>query len=321
GYLGCDFEIDRKNNLYKFSKIYTGRNWDDNFIAPLAQTGIEVKEGDYLLAINGRELVYPMNVHELLENTAGHQITIKVGKSAKDEDAKVYTIEPLRNDTNLRYADWVETNRKKVLEASGGKIGYLHVPDTNVWGLMEFAKYFYPQAGMDGIVVDVRYNSGGWIPTFFINKLGQKLQHTMKRRDRMPLEIPTTAVKGHLACIINGYAGSGGDAFPYYFKQAGLGPLVGMKTWGGLVGYDRNIPLMDGGFISMPSIGFINMKGEYDVERIGVAPDIEVDNIPDQVVEGRDPQLEAAVEYIMEQIKKDPPAKKYPSTPADPDRS
>ncbi|MCK4538288.1 MAG: PD40 domain-containing protein [Candidatus Krumholzibacteria bacterium] len=321
GYLGCDFEIDKKSKLYRFSKIYTGRNWDGRFQAPLTQAGIDVAEGDYLLEINGRELVYPTNVHELLENTAGHQIVIKVGKDASDEDAKEYTIEPLRNDTNLRYADWIESNRQKVLKASGGKIGYLHVPDTAVNGLMEFGKYFYPQAGMDGIVVDVRYNSGGWIPNFFINKLGQKMTNTFKRRDRKPLEIPPTAVKGHLACIINGYAGSGGDAFPYYFKQAGLGPLVGMKTWGGLVGYDRSIPLLDGGRISMPSIGFINMDGEWDVERIGVAPDIEVDNRPDLVIDGHDPQLEKAVEYLMEQIKKDPPSKKYPSTPKDPDRS
>ncbi len=319
GYLGCDFQVDQKSGRYLMSKIYTGRNWDGQFTAPLAQPGIAVKEGEYLLAINGRELVYPTNPEELLENKAGHQVVIRVGADPSGKDARDYTVEAIGDDTNLRYADWVETNRKKVFEASGGRIGYLHVPDTNVWGLLEFGKYFYPQSNMDGIIVDARYNSGGWIPNFFIEKLGTKLTSTFKRRDYKPLKIPATAVTGHLACLINGYAGSGGDAFPYYFKQAGLGPLIGVKTWGGLVGYDRGIPLMDGGFISMPSIGFINLEGEYDVENVGVAPDIEVDNRPDLVVEGRDPQLEKAIDYLMEQIKKDPP--KMPGIPKDPDRS
>lgn len=319
GYLGADFKVDDNSGRYILSKIYTGRNWDNQFTAPLAQPGIDVKEGEYLLSINGHELKYPTNPHELLENTAGHQIVITVGTDPSGEDSREYTIEPIGNDTNLRYADWVESNRKKVHEATGGRVGYLHVPDTNVWGLMEFAKYFYPQADMDGIIVDVRYNSGGWIPTFFIDKLGTKLTSIFKRRYTKPFKVPPTAVNGHLACIINGYAGSGGDAFPYYFKQAGLGPLIGMKTWGGLVGYDRGIPLMDGGFISMPSIGFINLEGEYDVERVGVAPDIEVDNRPDLVVDGHDPQLEKAIEYLMNEIKKDPPV--MPSIPKDPDKS
>jgi tricorn protease len=171
---------------------------------------------------------------------------------------------------------------------------------------------------MEGIIVDGRYNSGGWLPNFFVDQLGTKMTNLFKRRDKMPMKVPPTAVTGHLAYIINGYAGSGGDAFPYYFKQAGLGPLIGTKTWGGLVGYDRGIPLMDGGFISMPSIGFINMKGEYDIERVGVAPDIEVDNRPDLVVSGHDPQLEKAIEYLMEKIKEDPP--KLPKVPKDPDK-
>ncbi|MCU0638976.1 MAG: PDZ domain-containing protein [Candidatus Krumholzibacteria bacterium] len=319
GYLGCDFELDQKSGRYRFSKIYTGRNWDGQFAAPLTQPGIDVKEGEFLIAVDGRDLAWPATPEELLENTAGRQVVISVCGDPSGKDARDCTVETIGDDTNLRYADWVETNRKKVFEASGGRIGYLHVPNTNVWGLMEFAKYFYPQSNMDGIIVDVRYNSGGWLPNFFIEKLGAKLTNTFKRRDYKPLKVPPTAVTGHLACIINGYAGSGGDAFPYYFKQAGLGPLIGTKTWGGLVGYDRGIPLMDGGFISMPSIGFINLEGEYDVERVGVAPDIEIDNRPDLVVEGGDPQLEKALEYLMEQIKKDPP--KLPGVPKDPDKS
>ncbi len=318
GYLGCDFSIDKDSGRYKFSRIYPGRNWDSNFISPLALPGIDVNEGDYLLSINGHELVYPENPHSLLENTAGHQILIKVSADPSGSDAREITVEPSTNDTNVRYAAWVEDNRQKILKASGGKLGYLHVPDTAVRGLMEFGKYFYPQTDMEGIIVDVRYNSGGWLPNFFIDKLGTKLTNLFARRNYKAGKTPGIAVKGHLACLINGYAGSGGDAFPYYFRQAGLGPLIGMTTWGGLVGYDRNIALMDGGIITMPSIGFVNLEGEYDVERIGVKPDIRVDNRPDLVVEGRDPQLEKAIEYLMEQIEKNPPA--LPVVERDPDK-
>ena len=319
GYLGCDFDVDSGSGRYRISKIYEGRNWDKNFISPLALPGVAVKEGEYLISINGHELIHPDNPHALLENLAGHQVKIKVSADPSGKDAREVTVEPAANDTNVRYADWVENNRQKVLKASGGKIGYIHVPNTTVQGLMEFGKYFYPQTDMEGIVVDVRYNSGGWIPNFFIDKLGTKLTNLFKRRHYKSGKTPGIAVKGHLACVINGYAGSGGDAFPYYFKQAGLGPLIGMTTWGGLVGYNRNIPLMDGGNLTTPSIGFINLEGEYDVERVGVKPDIKVDNRPDLVVDGRDPQLEKAIEYLMEKIKNDPP--KFPKVGKDPDKS
>ncbi len=319
GYLGCDFKVDSKSGRYQIAKIYDGRNWDSNFISPLSLPGIGVKEGDYLLSVNGHDLAYPENPHALLENTAGHQIKISVSDDPSGKDPREIIIEPGTNDTNARYAEWVESNRKKVLEASGGKIGYIHVPNTAVQGLMEFGKYFYPQTDMEGIIVDVRYNSGGWLPNFFIDKLGTKLTNLFKRRHYKPGKTPGTAVKGHLACLINGYAGSGGDAFPYYFKQAGLGPLIGMTTWGGLVGYNRNIPLVDGGTLTTPSIGFVNLEGKYDVERIGVKPDIKVDNRPDLVVDGHDPQLEKAVEYLMEKIKNDPP--RLPKVEKDPDRS
>ena len=319
GQLGCDFEVDKASGLYKIKKIYKGRNWDPMFQAPLAQPGILVGEGDYLLEIDGVELRYPDNPYMLLETFAGRQTVIKVAPDPEGADAKEYTVTPTRSEINLRYADWVEGNRQKVLDASNGKIGYIHVPNTNVWGLMEFAKYFYSQTNMDGIIVDVRYNSGGWMPSLFVDRLAKKITSMWGRRYGRAVQFPMNAPKGHLACVINAYAGSGGDAFPYLFRHAGLGPLIGKRTWGGLVGMNRNVPLMDGGYCTIPSVGFFDVDGEWAVENVGVPPDIEVDNRPDLVVEGRDPQLEKAIEYLMKKIKEDPP--KLPKKPKAPDKS
>ena len=320
GLLGCDFEPDTKSDRYRITKIYNGRNWEPLFIAPLVQPGIGVKEGDYLIAINGIELKYPENPFALLENTAGHQTVIKVSEKANGDDAREYTVEPTGNDINLRYDDWVESNRLKVLEVSGGKIGYVHVPSTAVTGLYEFGRQFYPQADMDGIIVDVRYNSGGWMPSLFVDRLGRKLISYWGRRYGIIARFPSTAPVGHLACIINERAGSGGDAFPYFFRQAGLGPLIGKRTWGGLVGMNRNIPMVDGGMVTVPTVGFMNLEGEYDVEGYGVAPDIEVENEPDQAAKGVDQQLDAAIDYLMKKIQEDPPVK-LPKKPKDPDKS
>jgi tricorn protease len=319
GMLGCDFEIDSKNGLYKISKIYRGRNWDQSFRAPLAQPGIMVNEGDYLLEINGVELKHPGSPYALLENLVDKQVVIKVGPDAEGEEAKEYTVVPVGSEINLRYADWVESNRQKVLEATDGRVGYVHVPNTAVGGLFEFGKHFYAQTTLDGIIIDVRYNSGGWMPSLFIDRLARKITSMWAERYGRITQFPVRAPKGHLACVTNAYAGSGGDAFPYMFRQAGLGPLIGMRTWGGLVGMNRNIPLQDGGYCTVPTIGFMDLDGEYAVENIGVPPDIEVDNRPDLVVSGHDPQLERAIEYLMQKIKEDPP--KLPGRPKDPDKS
>jgi tricorn protease len=320
GKLGCDFEIDKKSGRYRFSKIYKGRNWEPLFKAPLNQPGIDISEGDYLLAINGVDLKYPTNPFELLENTVGHQTVLKVSKDKSDEEAKDIVVVPVGNDINLRYEDWVEGNRQKCLAASDGKIGYVHVPSTAITGLYEFGRQYFPQADMDGIVIDVRYNSGGWMPSLFVDRLSKELKSLWGSRYGMVRRFPMTAPVGHLACVINEYAGSGGDAFPYMFRQAGLGPLIGKRTWGGLVGMNRNIPMVDGGYVTVPTIGFMDTDAEYDVEGFGVAPDIEVENMPDEVVSGKDPQLEKAIEYIMNKIAEDPP-KKIWKKPVDPDKS
>ena len=319
GKLGCDFEIG-KNGRYQISKIYKGRNWEPLFKAPLNQPGIDISEGDYLIAINGQDLKYPVNPFDLLANTTGHQTVLKVSKEADGKDSKEYTVVPVGGDINLRYEDWVEGNRQMCLEASDGKIGYVHVPSTAITGLYEFGRQFYPQANMDGVVIDVRYNSGGWMPSLFVDRLGRELKSLWGSRYGIVRRFPMSGPTGHLACVINEYAGSGGDAFPYMFRQAGLGPLVGKRTWGGLVGMNRNTPLVDGGFLTVPTVGFMDPSGEYEVEGFGVAPDIEVENMPDEVVSGKDPQLEKAIEYLNGKIAEDPPKQMW-KKPSDPDKS
>jgi tricorn protease len=319
GLLGCDFEADRSSGRYRIAKIYEGRNWDAQFKGPLSQPGINVKAGDYILAINGVDLKYPDDPLALLENRAGKQTLIKVAKGADGKDARDVTVEPLASDLNIRYADWVESNRLKVLDASGGRIGYVHVPNTATQGLMEFAKLFYGQTNLDGIIIDERWNSGGWMPSLFVDRLARRpSSYWALRHFKQLRSFPPTAPKGYLAMLINEWAGSGGDAFPYLFRQAGLGPLIGKRTWGGLVGMNRDIPLMDGGRVTMPGIGFTDLEGNYAVENVGISPDIEVENSPDLTAKGRDPQLEKAVEVLMEKIKANPP--KTPPIPKEPDK-
>ena len=316
GMLGCDYELNRAAGRYKISKIFTGRNWDKRCKAPLAQPGIGVKEGDYLIAVNGVELKYPASPYALFEDTSDRQVVIKVAKDPSGKDAKEYTVEPVASEYWLRYNDWVESNRKKVSDATGGKVGYIHVPDTSINGFNEFIRAFYPQVNKEGLVIDARYNSGGNIPNPMIERLSRQVLNLWGRREGKSWVTPSTAPRGRMVCLINGYAGSGGDAFPYYFREEGCGPLIGTTTWGGLVGFSRGIQLMDGGFISMPDFGFYNLKGEWDVERTGVKPDIEIDNLPEEAAKGRDQQLEKAIEVVLQEIKdhpvKLPERPKYP---------
>ncbi|MDZ7860397.1 MAG: PDZ domain-containing protein [Candidatus Krumholzibacteriota bacterium] len=319
GLLGVDYKIDHKSGRYRFEKIYPGRNWDEDYKAPLNQPGVDIEEGDYLLAVNGRELEYPDNPHRMLENLAGKQVVLKIADNPDGKDSEEYTVVPSSSDIALRYANWVKSNREKTLEASDGDIGYLHVPNTSTGGLQEFARGFYSQTNKKGLVIDVRYNSGGWIPTVFIERLGRKITSMWAQRYGKPGKFPGTAPEGHMACLINQYAGSGGDAFPYFFRQAGLGPLIGKRTWGGLVGMNRHVPLIDGGMVTVPTIGFYEMSGDWGIENVGVKPDIEVENRPDLVVDGRDPQLERAIEYLKEKIEEDKP--ELPEKPGAPDKS
>jgi len=306
GVLGCDFGLDENSGHYRFSLVLTDRDWNRDVATPLRGPGINVEAGEYLLAVNGKALETPANPYSLFINTVGKQVVLKVGPNPDGSDSREITVVPIRSEAPLRYEAWVQGNRRKVDELSDGKIGYLHLPNTAIAGQQGFAKGYYPQLRKDGLIIDERYNGGGFIPDFIMNVLRQQLVNMWQPRHGMAGRTPGTAFLGHMAMISNGYAGSGGDALPYYFKAYELGPVIGTRTWGGLVGVARRIPLMDGGVVTFPEFGLYNLDGDFEVENYGVDPTIPVENLPPQVIDGRDPQLEKTVEVLLEAIAAEP---------------
>ncbi len=315
GLLGADLRAD-PSGYYRFERVFAEKDWSSNQRTPLHEPGIEVNPGEFLIAVDGREVRTDANPFSFFINKAGKQVEILVNDQPGREGARKLTVVPIRNDNGLRYVAWVEENRRKVAKASGGRVAYVHVPNTSLQGLNEFIKGFYPQAQKQAIIVDERFNSGGFIPWMFVEILRRRTLSLWSRRHAEPFRSPAMAIDGPKVMIVNHYAGSGGDAFPYYFKELKLGTVVGTRTWGGLVGISRNIPLMDGGRVTMPDFGMYNLKGQWAVENYGVDPDVEVDDRPDLVIAGHDPSLEKALEIVLEQLKKNPPVlpkpPKYP---------
>lgn len=306
GLLGCTFTEDAASGRYRFGRVYGERDWNRDTPTPLRAPGLDVQADEFLLAVDGIELKAPLNPYSLFENKVGRQVVLKVGKSADGKGSREVTVEPIANDMDLRYEAWVQANRRRVDELSGGRIGYLHLPNTAVEGQVGFAKGYYPNLRKEGLIIDERFNGGGFIPDFVMDVLRRKLVNLWKPRYGQDWRTPGTAFAGHLAMVSNGYAGSGGDALPYYFKYYELGPVIGTRTWGGLVGISRGLGLMDGGGVTFPEFGLFNMEGEYDVEGHGVEPTIELDNLPEAEMAGRDPQLEKAVEVLLQKIKDEP---------------
>jgi len=310
GLLGADYELDAKTGLYRFKTIYRERDWNASTEAPLAEPGIDVREGDYLLAVNDVPVKAPRNLYAAFEGTAGKQTRIKVGASPGDASARTFIVKPIPNENALRYVAWVSANREKVAKATGGRVAYIHVPDTAISGMREFTRQYYPQVEKSGIIVDERWNGGGFIPDFFVERLARTTWARWSSRDGNGFKTPGSAIDGPKCILINEYAGSGGDAFPYYFRLKGLGPLIGKRTWGGLVGISHDLPLVDGGGITMPDFGMWDPKTQqWVVENHGVDPDIEVENPPDALVSGRDPQLERAIRYVTDELAAHPPVK------------
>jgi tricorn protease len=309
GLLGADYTLDAKSGCYQFKTIYRDRDWNSTVEAPLGMPGINVREGDLLLAVNDQPVRAPQNLYAAFVGTTGKGTRITVGSSASDPKKRTYTVKPIASEASLRYTAWVTSNREKVAKATGGKIAYIHVPNTAMAGVKEFTKQYYPQVDKDGIIVDERFNGGGFIPDFFIDRLRRTTLAYWSTRDGEDFRTPSNAIDGPKCILINQYAGSGGDAFPYYFHLAGLGPMIGKRTWGGLVGISHNLPLADGGVVTMPDFGMWDLKGNWTIENHGVDPDIEVENSPSDMVAGRDPQLERAIQYCMEQLKSHPPQK------------
>ena len=315
GVLGADYAID--HNRYKFAKIYNGQNWTPSLAAPLTLPGINIAEGDYLLAVNGRELHASDNLESFFDGTAGKQTVLRVARSAEGANARDVTVVPADSEHGLRNLDWINSNRRKVDAWSGGKIAYIYMPNTAGAGYSNFNRYFYAQLDKQGVILDERYNEGGFIADYVANTLGQKIMSGAIERDGKPVYDPEGAIFGPKAMIINQSAGSGGDAMPWYFRKAGLGTLVGTQTWGGLVGISGYPRLIDGGTVTAPRYAIYGLNGAWEVEGNGVAPDVEVQELPKDVAAGRDPQLERAVAIVLEQLKQHPvvlpPIPPYPN--------
>ena len=307
GLLGADYSIE--NGRYRFARIYSGENWNPDARAPLTQPGVNVVAGEYLLAVQGRELRATDNLYSYFEGTAGKQIVLKAGPDPTGKGARDVTVTPVANEYRLRHLAWIEGNRRKVDQLSGGRLAYVHLPDTAYGGYTNFNRYYFAQVGKQGAVMDERFNAGGYQPDYVIDYLKRPLLHYRAMRDGEDVTGPLGAIFGPKVMLINEYAGSGGDTQPWYFRKAGVGPLIGKRTWGGLVGGLGGWPLlMDGGVVSPPSVGFWDPDtNSWVAENTGIAPDIEVEMDPKAVREGHDPQLEKAVEVLLEALKKNPP--------------
>lgn len=304
GLLGADFSVE--NGRYRIKRIYTGENWNPDLRAPLSAPGIQVAEGDYLLEVNGRQLAPPANIYSLFEGTANRQTLIRVNKTPSLEGSRLLTVVPVASEDTLRTRAWIENNRRLVDKLSNGKLAYVWLPNTANPGYTYFTRYFYAQQDKEGAVIDERYNHGGMVADYIVNELDRKLMGYFALRDGTPSTSPIAGIYGPKVMIINESAGSGGDALPYMFRLRKVGPLIGTKTWGGLVGTLGIPPTIDGGGITAPSLAFYNLKGEWDVENIGVAPDIEVEYSAAEVNKGRDPQLERAVQEALRLLELNP---------------
>jgi tricorn protease len=314
GLLGADYKVE--NGRYRFSRVYNGENWNPQLKAPLTQPGVNVVAGEYLLAVNGRDLQGTDNVYSFFEETVGKSVVIKVGPDPSGTNSREVTVVPVPNEGGLRNLAWIEDNRRKVDQMTGGKVAYVYIPDTAFGGLTSFNRYFFAQVGKEGVIIDERFNGGGALATDIIEYLNRKLMSVVTPREGHDLVQPHGAIFGPKAMIINETAGSGGDAMPWYFHRTGAGKLIGKRTWGGLVGIPPAPDLMDGGVVTAPYLAVWNPNGEFDVENRGIAPDIEVELDPELVRQGHDPQLEKAVEVVMSELEKKPlPHLQHPPYP------
>jgi len=318
GLLGAELKIDEKSNRYIISKIYKGENWNEDRRSPLTEQGINIKEGDYLISLNGYNVTTADNPYKFLENTANKHIEIKVNNSPSNLGAKTYTIKTIKSELTLFYFDWVNQRREMVEKLSNGRIGYIHVPNTAYEGNYELHRGMYEFHNKEALIIDDRYNGGGFIPVNMVDMLNRKTQSYWHRNGLQPMKYHNIAHNGPKAMLINGYSSSGGDAFPHFFRQRELGKLIGTRTWGGLVGISGNASLVDGGYIAVPRFGIFE-DNEWIIEGIGVYPDIEVIDRPELTAKGIDPSIEKAVEVLLEELEKNPV--KDPVIPAAPDRS
>lgn len=315
GLLGADFSV--QNNRYRIDKIYTGESWNPELSAPLARPGMPVAAGDYLVGVDGQELTAEENLFTAFEGKTGRQVRLHINDRPSMEGARIIIVEPIRSERGLRSYDWVESNRRKVDELSGGKLAYVYVPNTSGNGFNSFNRYYFAQQHKKGAIIDERNNGGGSAADYMVDIMNRKLigYFNSKAGDKRPWTTPMAGIWGPKVMIINERAGSGGDLLPYMFRDQKIGPLVGTRTWGGLVGTWDTPPFIDGGRMVAPRGGFFDKNGEWAVEGEGIAPDIEVIQEPAELAEGKDPQLEKAVEEALRllktegiELKPEPPA-------------
>ena len=315
GLLGADYSIE--NGRWRFAKVYAGENWNPQSVAPLTQPGVNVQAGEYLLAVDGRPLTASDNIEQALEGTAGKSVVLRVGPKADGSGARDVTVVPLASEVMLRHLAWVDHNRLTVDKLSGGKLAYIYVPNTGNEGYTRFNRYFFAQQDKLGAVVDERFNRGGNIADYMVEYLRRDAPFNyVTARYGQDIPIPAGAIYGPKAMLINEYAGSGGDELPWLFRRFKVGPLIGKRTWGGLVGIGGYPALMDGGSVTAPRVALWAPEGDYAVENKGVAPDIEVDLEPAAWRAGHDSQLEKAVAVVMAELEKRPsPVAKRPAFP------
>ena len=314
GLLGADYTLE--NGRYRFARVYNGENWNPDLKAPLTQPGVNVVAGEYLLAVNGRDLRASDNVYSFFEGTAGKAVVLKVGPDPTGANSRDVTVVPVPSESRLRNLAWIEDNRRKVDQLSGGRVAYIYMPDTAFGGYTNFNRYFFAQVGKEAAIIDERFNGGGALATDIIEYLKRPLMSLVATRHGEDEVQPQGAIFGPKVMLINEFAGSGGDAMPAYFRRAGVGKLIGKRTWGGLVGRAAAPELMDGGVVSAPSSAVWSPSGHWEAENVGIPPDIEVEFDPELVRQGRDPQLEKAVQVVLEELKIHPvPRPKRPAYP------
>jgi tricorn protease len=314
GLLGADYKVE--NGRYRFARVFNGENWNPQLRAPLTQPGVNVVAGDYLLAVNGRDLRAADNLYSFFEATAGKSVTLKVGPNPDGKDAREVTVVPVESEFALRNLAWIEDNRRKVDQLSGGRLAYVYLPNTGGPGYINFNRYYFSQVGREGAVIDERFNGGGSVADYMIDYLKRPLLSYWHTREGEDFPTPFASIFGPKAMLINEFAGSGGDFLPWAFRKSQIGPLIGKRTWGGLVGIYDYPQLIDGGFVTAPRLAFWNPNGTWDVENNGVAPDIEVEQDPKAMREGHDPQLEKAVDWLLDSLKKNPlPKHQRPAFP------
>ncbi len=315
---GAKFEADRSAGRYRISKIYPGQNEEDIYRSPLTEVGVDARVGDYLLAVDGQEVRTDRDVYAAFRGKSG-MVTLTLNSTPSMNGARRVSFRPISNESNLVYLDWILANQVRVNELSGGRLGYIHIPDMGAAGIREFIKWYYPQLDKEGLVVDVRANGGGNVSRLLIERVRRQLLGVNFRRgDADATTWPDGVFRGPMVAILNENSASDGDIFPYMFREAGLGPLIGKRSWGGVVGITNRGNLIDGGTVNVPEFALANPKGEYIIEGYGVDPDIEVENDPRSVLAGRDPQLERAVQEVLRRMTS---PVKLPTKPADPVRN